>query len=263
MLGKISNAVSTRGTRSVAKAAAARGHGYTERVAVDEVTRTVNGSDVWFDVVEVSASPRIRCGNDGHKYWVIRDDGRPGRRGFIAIEHGLDLPHVVVTSSAFGAKTPTNVVAATGQLALSIASLAADVDASTGDNPNSLFMRKAEQLDTGRRGPFKAHVAKPDASRGQALLTPEATELLAELARSFDVEVRDGWLWAHSSFGDVVTAEDDVWEWTLSSASRLVDLARHWGAGASFGQEWAGYTAERVERPRRLDGALSKRRWEK
>lgn len=194
---------------------------------------------------------------------MIRDDGRPGRRGFIALEHGLDLPHVVVTSSVFGAKTPINVVADTGQFALTVASFAADVDGSGGDNPHSFFMRKAEKLDTPRRGPFTAHVAKPDASRGQALLSSEVTELLAELARSFDVEVRDGWLWAHSSFGDVVTAADDVWEGVLSSTSRLVDLARHWGAGGSFGQERAGCTAERVECPRRLDGALSRRRWEK
>lgn len=263
MLGKISRALTTRGTRTLATAVAERGWPCTERVDAVDVPSTLNGSDVWFDVVEASATPRIRWGNDGHRYWVIREDGRPGRRGFIGLQHGLDLPHTLVVSSKFGAKTPTNLAAATGQFVLDVAALGDEDGGEPLGNSVGAFKDRATELDRPRKIGFRAYTVSEDAKRGQCLLTEETTPLIRDLTLSFDLELRDGWLWAHSLFGDLVTTDDDVWEWTLAETSRLVDLARLWGAGPEFGSQWAGYTSERVQRPRRLDGALSRRRWEK
>lgn len=263
MLGTIANAVSPLGSRSVAKAVAAHGHAHTERVPAGDVPSTVRGSDVWFDVVEVSATPRIVLGNDGHKYWVVRADGRAGRRGFIGLEHGLALPHIMVESQKFGTLSPKNVAAVTGQVVLDVAGSFDEDAGQSSDSGARAFQRRSTELDVPKPRVFKAHTVTEHVDRGQALLTPEARVLLSGLALSFDVEVRDGWIWAHSLFGDLVTDEDDVWEWALSETSRLVDLARLWGAGADFAREWAGYTEAHVERPRRIDGALSKRRWNK
>lgn len=160
----------------------------------------IHGSPVRSDIVENPGPPRVQFGNDGEKHWGTDSGLRPGRRGFVRVDHDLDLP---------------------------------------------------------RRAGFSVHVPEPDADRGQGLMTPEAIEIMGRLGRSFDVEVFGGSLWAYSNYGAITTEDDDVWGWAYSVASRLLDLASLWGADPRLRQAWPDYTRERLERPERLDGALS------
>lgn len=198
--------------------------------------------------------PDIMFGNAGIRFWYR--EGSPDRRGLIVLHHRADLPHMYLSSDAFGSLEPLRAVAMGFAL---LKSFSEHSDAAT----PSAFTASAQKLSVPKDSGFKA-VCEPDrADHGQALLTGEAMPLLSWLARSFDLEVRGDCLIATNNYRDISTDDREVWEWAFSTASRLIDLVRLWGADPDFGACWELYTSEWIERPRKLDGALSLRRWSK
>lgn len=259
MLEKLNLHQPKRVSRAIKAYAEQRGYTYSAKDEPRLADVPIHGSPSRSDIVEAPGAPLVQFGNDGEKHWVTESGLRPGRRGYVRIEHGLDLPHLFATSSNFGALTAKNVVMTTGAVGFGLLGAVPTTEQSTSDyaDPRTVFMKTAVKLELPKRSGFSAHVPEADTEWGQALMTPEAIELMGWLARSFDVEVFDGSLWAFSNYGDITTEDEDVWAWAYSVASRLIDLARVWGRHSEPSQVWPDYTHERVERPERLDGALS------
>lgn len=203
------------------------------------------------DVVEFTGDPQLQWGNSGWKNWI--GDFNPSRRGYVAVSHRLAAPHLYLDSTTFGALSPLNV-----------ASSVIDVlGAFDGDNGGSVsseaqFRSAGRKLSLPKGVGFSAVVEKARADEGEEMvLRSDVMPLLSWLAQSFDVELREGWLIASSAFGDVSTADAEIWDWVFSVTSRMIDLLRLWGAEETVGTSWPGYTSQRVERPKKLDGSLS------
>ncbi len=231
------------------------------------------------DVVQAPGEPYVQFGNHGSKYGLGDDLTKPSRRGYIAVRHSQQVPHLYVEGPVFGALTPGNV-------ASSVIKVLGVIGNDTGQPPAwsfGAFAENSEKIELPRGVGFRAlcwtghgerkknterslgtKVGDQEKLRERALLeaggalpTPEAIRVLTWLCQSFDVELREGWLVAYSSYGDVTTTEDEVWAWVLSAASRLLDLLRIWGAESSLGSAAAWFTEDWVERPKSLDGSLS------
>lgn len=204
------------------------------------------------DVAETVGGLRAQFGNHGTKYWIGDSDNRPSRRGYIAVQHGLQVPRMYLESFAFGAVTPLNVASTV----LNFVSIFDNAEGATSQAPSQVFYRQSETIKLPKGAGFRPQCERGRVEEGRALLTTDAMAILKELARSFDVEVRDGWLLAYSSYGDITTKDPEVWEWAFGATSRMIDLVRLWGADAHFAAEWSHYTAEWVPRPKSLDGTL-------
>lgn len=210
-------------------------------------------SDACKDVVTTAdGAPRIEFGNHGLRYWV-GDDHRPSRRGYIAINHGLAAPHLFFKSGEFGALTTLNVASAT----VTFLSVFDNAEGGSFETPLSAFGERSERLEMPKRIGFAALAEKERLDDARALLTPAVLPLLTELAASFDVEVHDGWIFAYSLYGDVVTDDPAVWAWVFGVASRMLDVVELWD-GPPAAAAFPLYTANRIERPAKLDGSLSR-----
>ncbi len=235
---------------------------------------------VWapLDVVETLGEPYVQFGNHGFKFSIGDDLTKPGRRGYIAVQHAQVVPHLYVEGPTVGALTVKNVAA-------SAIKVLGTFSNDTGSPPGwtfGPFAANSEQIDLPEVTAFRAlcwtghgerkkkprslkkREAAQDEQRekallaaGTTLLNPEAIGVLAWLCQSFDVELRDGWLVAYSAYGDVTTNDDEVWDWVLSAASRLVDLLQIWGIESPRADDFGWYTAKRAERPTSLDGSLN------
>jgi hypothetical protein len=213
-------------------------------------------SDVCKDVVSTTGTTRVEFGNHGWRYWVGDNDFRPSRRGYIAVEHGMACPQMFLESGRFGALTPLNVASA----ALTFLSIFDNEEGASLGSPVQVFGARSERVEMPEGVGFSARVEKGRLDEARGLLGPRAVPLLHELAGSFDIEIRDRWLLAYSLYGDVSTADPDVWAWAFSAASRMLDLVGVWAAAhgdvAGRWSEVPFYTERRGERPAKLDGAL-------
>lgn len=232
-------------------------------------------------VVRGAGTPGLEIGNHGLRFMPGDLDGA-SRRGYVAVRHGLDLPHIFWDSRSPDAATPLNLASK----ALEVAAMLDWSEGAGSESSMSSFRSRSTWLelherlagtDAGSRATRKAaraaaRTAAGEAVRAQgygtrvekgregeaaALLSAEARPVVAGLAESFDVEANGPWLLAHSKFGDLSTRDPRVWAWAFSAASRLVDLAALWGAEVADLRRPGWYTAQRVDRPARLDGALA------
>ncbi|WP_408898011.1 hypothetical protein ACJ5H2_02630 [Nocardioides sp. R1-1] len=238
---------------------------YDPGVKGDLPSLLIGAQSVCKDVVATRGEPKVEFGNHGWRYWKGSDDLVPSRQGYIAVQHGRALPHVLVSfAGAVGAMTPLNLasaaITAVGQLNFE------DVTDSDG-SPFEKFRTKGTRVELPAGAEVTAHTEKGREGEAQELLSGETLAALADLARSFTVEVREGWLLAYSHYGDVSTRDPEVWAWVFSVASRMLDLAQLWrethpaAAGeyvaAGFDERAVPfYTDQRVERPSKLDGSL-------
>lgn len=211
------------------------------------------------DVVATRTEPYVELGNLGPKL-MIGDNFEPHRGGYIAVRHGLPLPHVYLDAGKFGALSPKNVVAA----AITVASFFDESAGGDDDSPLGKFRKAAPRLDLGRgKLNFTARCPKDEADRARALLTGEPLAIANDIATSFDLELCDSWLFAYNNYGEVSTTHADVWAWVFSTASRMIDLmhalAELMPPGttvAAPGRDLPIYTTRHVERPSRVEGSL-------
>lgn len=240
------------------------------------------------DVDPAAGAPHVEIGNHGWRYWKAEGDGSPSRRGYIAIRHGLDLPNMYLDARGPGAAT----VLAAASVAIDVAGFF-DFDRSQPDvTPVDSFRKRATRLELPSSLGFSAYVeagysttarakaelkaefgrkAKAEAkrraqlepeqdaaraARATALIEGPAAPLLSELAASFDVEVDRDWIYAYSNFGELSTLDPEIWAWAFGSASRLIDVLAVWGLDVNATRSHRWYTAESVERPRKVDGEL-------
>ena len=205
------------------------------------------------DVVEFPGGAYVQIANHGWRYGLAGDDLKPARRGFVAVRHALPVPELYVASDVLGALSPFNVMAG-------VVNVVASVGLGGGEGESSSAIRslsrRCSPLDVPDGLRFHVWCDKERMPEGQALLTPDVLALIGEVSTSCDVELNDGWLIAYNAFGDVSTQDEETWTWVLSVASRLGDLLTLWGDGRDFSTAWPWYDAERVERPRKLDGSL-------
>lgn len=244
------------GTQRIAALASSWGWTHDSALSWPEPV-PIGMSSSCFDVVRTVVGPSIAWGNTGEKYW-ISDSGKPGRRGYIAVRHDLDLPDLYLRSTDAGALTVTN-LAARG-LARGLAVFNAIPSAESDPEPGhgiKAFERRSVALAVPASAGFVAHGDKNRAAQGRELLTGESLELLSWVSRSFDVEVHGEWLVAHCNYGDVSTDDPQIWAWVLSVTSRLLDVLDQWGPEGLRADSWARYTSERIERPTSRDGVLS------
>lgn len=238
--------------------------------------------------VSDDGTPYLEIGNHGWRFWKAEDDGSPSRRGYIAIRHDLDLPHMYLASRGPGAAT---VLAA----ASTVVNVAGYFDLGSQDpttTPVDDFRRRATKLELPPSSGFAAYVEagysttgrskaelrrqfgrkaraegkllaarepELDAARAAAaaaLLDGPAASQLSLLADSFDIEVEREWIFAYSSFGELSTLDPEIWAWAFGSASRLVDVLEAWGAKLPGARDRPWYTAEHIERPQKVEGEL-------
>lgn len=198
-------------------------------------------------------TPTLEFGNHGSPIWAL-ESNEPTRRGYIAIQHDLELPHTYVTSNGPGTIS-VEIIAATAITIMGIFS--ADRSEFSGFTPVETFRcdsAKLEMLPTDCG--FNAHAEPTRKGEAHTLLTGTALPLVSHLAGSFDLELRDKWLFAYGYFGDLSTLDPEVWAWALSIASRMFDLLNEWRTREYAGPERGWYTSEWIERPSKLDGAL-------
>lgn len=247
--------------------------------------------DASMTLISGHAPQRFEFGNHGWRFWKGEGDGSPSRRGYIAIRHGLALPHLYLDANGPGAATllaaASTVVNAAGFFdfertsvdesavdAFRKRAVALDLPTSAGftayvdaGRPSERTAAAGRKAPFGRNSPFgrksqaraadeAAAARAEDLAAAEALLTGPAGPLLAELADSFDVEVEENWVFAYSTFGELSTLEPEIWAWAFGSASRLVDVLEIWGLDATELRQQAWYTSDRIERPARVDGAL-------
>ena len=152
--GMLESALDSR-TKELIQVAAAHGFAYLGRgdrgeLAVEGMLLDIPGNRESNDVVELTGDLSIQVGNNGWKYGPVDDDLRPSRRGYIAIQHRLEVPHMLAETKSFGAKSVLNVGSAVLRFALGWSS------ESDLDNPISSFGRDCEKpplprtLDSGR-----------------------------------------------------------------------------------------------------------------
>lgn len=257
----------SRGAGSIEEFARANGLDYDAGVKGDLPSLLIGAQSVCKDVVATRDEPKVEFGNHGWRYWKGSDDLVPSRQGYIAVRHGRALPHVLVSfaGGAVGAMTPLNLasaaITAVGQL-----NIQEDVTDNDG-SPFEKFRTKGVRVDLPADAGLTAHTEQGREGEAQALLSGEAVPVLADLARSFTVEVREGWLLVYSHYGDVSTKDPEVWAWVFSVASRMLDLAQLWRqthppaegeyVAAGFDERSVPfYTDQRVDRPSKLDGSL-------
>ncbi|MFT4264691.1 MAG: hypothetical protein QM572_14990 [Nocardioides sp.] len=205
------------------------------------------------DVAATEGEPRVELGNHGTRLSLQSDDFVPSRQGYVAVRHGLALPHLLVGySGTVGAMTPLNVA----NTALTLLSSFDENRAGVEGSGLWRFQQRAEEIALPPDAGFRAYAEAGDVPAARALLGGPAGSTVATLAGSFALEVDDGWTMAYSFFGDLVTDDAEVWDWALSVASRVVDLARLWGAGPAFGEDLPFYTEQTIARPSKLDGSL-------
>lgn len=217
------------------------------------------------DLVTFAGRPEVEFGNCGSSFSVDFDH-LPPRFGFIAVRHGLDLPLLTASfHGVVGAKTIGNV----GTLALNVLGTLAADSSDHAPGPYARFRAGSVTLLRARSDGVTVNAAEQDEAAARALLTPPVVAELTELSRSFLVEIRRDWAFAHSFYGDVSTTDPEVWAWVFSVASRMLDLTHGWQQAwppldptvpgrAPDPRAVPFYTAQRVPRPRRLDGVLSR-----
>lgn len=217
------------------------------------------------EIVRFVGDPVIEFANHGSRVDTVTDDFMPPRMGYIAVRHGLAVPHVVASfRGVLGAKTAANVATAT-----------LSVLGRFNANANAFrVLRLGRFIDDGARVSAEQERPKLTTTEGEQaraleLLTPTVRSELHDLTESFAVEIRDEWVLAYSYFGDVTTTDPEVWAWVFSSASRLIDLVALWREGwppvdagvptrALDLREIPFYTSRRLPHPSRLDGVLSR-----
>lgn len=229
-------------------------------------------------VLDDEGTTYLEIGNHGWRYWLGEDDGSPSRRGYIAMRHGLDLPHMYLDRRGPGAATAL-------AAASTVINVAGFFDPERSDPSLTAvdrFRHRALRLDLPTALGFTAYVeregapdkksfgrkAKAEAAREAEILDDRrtatalplidgsASALLSELAESFDIEIDREWVFLYSAFGELSTLDPEIWAWAFGAASRLTDLLAIWGedVGDRRGRTW--YTADRIQRPRKADGEL-------
>lgn len=196
-------------------------------------------------------TPRIEFGNHGFRFLLHENDLSPTRRGYIAIRHDLEAPHMFLRSHTPGAMTPLAV-------ASPVVNFLGAFDFERSDPAHTsldVFRERAAILDDLPDAPYRAYVEPGLEDQARTLLVGSAAPHLAELSESFDVENDGGWLFAYSYFGDVSTVDPESWAWAFAAASRMLDVLEAWGADYSSARlPWR--TERVVRRPKHLDGAL-------
>lgn len=107
--------------------------------------RGLNIRDTCKDVVEFDGETRIQWGNCGWKYWVGGSDFKPSRRGYIAVQHSLELPHLYVDSGSTGALSALNV---TSHVLTFVGGFSSEAPSES--SPAARFMSDGERLPTPR-----------------------------------------------------------------------------------------------------------------
>lgn len=196
-------------------------------------------------------TPRIEFGNHGFRFLLHESDLSPTRRGYIAIRHDLQLPHMLLRSHTPGAMTPIAV-------ASPVVNFLGAFDFERTDPSHTAldaFRERAVILDDLPDAPFKAYLEPGHEDHARNLLAGDAAPHLADLSRSFDIENDGGWLLVYSYFGDISTVDPETWAWAFAAASRMLDVLEVWGADYSAAHlPWR--TGRVVKRPKHLDGAL-------
>lgn len=216
------------------------------------------------DLVAFAGHPEVEFGNYGSKY-SLSLDYLPARFGYIAVRHGLDLPLVVAGFKGLvGAKTVANVTS----MAINVLG-AFDTQGDPVTGPYDRFRSEGVEILQSKKDGVAARSAKGAEAAARELLTGPAVAELADLTRSYTVEIRPDWMYAYSFYGDLCTTDPEVWAWAFSCASRMIDLASLWRQGwppvdASVPvrppdlREIPFYTPQRVPRPGKVDGVFSK-----
>lgn len=211
-------------------------------------------------VVRTRGEPIIEIGNSGHRHALSSADLKPGRRGYAAIAHHLDLPQVWVDARTIGPKSAANLA----QASLAVGRHLWDMVPSEGepsghfDSPAWVFRSTGTRLELPGRRAYSVWCRAEDAERAQALLTAEALDLIGWLTQWFDLEIHQNWLLAHCNHGDLATADDQTWQWALSVVSACADLLAGWGDPTAT--HWAHHTSVRAERPDRPRGRSDRRK---
>jgi hypothetical protein len=148
--------------------------------------------------------------------------------GYVAVRHGLDLPHLVLDARANDATPPAGSrVYAKKQ---SYSSLDANYRGSGSATPMTWVRALVEPLDLGPQVDqhTRVFVEKGRGEEARRFLTGTALQYFLGVAQHFDAEIVDGWALLYLYGAEVSGTDPDRWAWAFSVASRLLDQVEAW-----------------------------------
>lgn len=173
------------------------------------------------------------------------DAGESDCWGYVAIRHGLSLPHVVVDARANdadgGGADSARPVTSLGEGSM------------VSSSPLASSPHRLKRLDVGgaASGRFMAWAPKGTEEQARPFVGGQALTLVESLVDTFDVEFVDGWVFLYGYYLDISSEEADRWAWVFSVASRVLDQLAAWG-GPAAPVDAPFYTRGRVPRPASL-----------
>jgi hypothetical protein len=174
--------------------------------------------------------------------------------GYVAIRHGLGLPHLVLDARANDAAPPrgSRLYAKKGHHT----SLTQNYRGSDSSTPMGSVGTEVRLLDLGAEvgQHFATYCEAGREAESRAFLTAELS-VMTDLTRVFDVEVTADWIFLYAYGIEVVTDEPDRWLWIFSVTSQVLDRVQVWGRArdAPVIEEFPHfYTEARLERPATL-----------
>ena len=163
--------------------------------------------------------------------------------GWVGIRHGLDLPHVVLDARANDAGKPDR----RGRVVTSLTEHARGSKAALETVQAPLT---AVSLGGGSDERFQAWVETAREKEAVDLLIGPLRSVAEESARTFDVELVEGWTFLYGYALNVSTTDPDRWAWLFSLASRWLDVIMPRMSTADRALEPAPfYTRETRQRP--------------
>ncbi|HSX66539.1 hypothetical protein [Nocardioides sp.] len=243
-------------SQSIERFAVANGLQYAGTSRPGDEEHPISGAAVsrWVttceDVVRWDGPQRVEFGNSGR---AISVNLKPTRFGFIAVEHGIELPDFRLTSRSLGTISPARAVSiglGVGAMVLS-AIPGGDGDFGTPMGKAPATSRSDKRLDRSRDLGYDVWLAPEDEERVEAFLRGSG-DFWKLLSASFDVHVADGWLVLESLHGDLATLQPADWAWAFSTASRVLDQIGAWSGDAavvSAARRATFYTELQVGRP--------------
>lgn len=163
--------------------------------------------------------------------------------GWVGIRHGLDLPHVVLDARANDARKPN-------RRGRTVTSLTEHGKGSKGVLHTARTPLSAVSLGGEADQAFQVWVEDARQQEAVELLSGPLLSVAEESARSFDVELVEGWTFLYGYCLQVSTKDPDRWAWLFSLASRWLDvLTPRMPAGERAAGPAPFYTRETRERP--------------
>ncbi len=201
-------------------------------------------------VVSYPSVPQVEFGNYGWRYLPSDLNEHPNRRGYVAVQHGMDLPEVFTQDTSL--RDRPSLLGMASKVIEIVDFFDPDSPVDSRDEGGAGPPYPYQRLDLPPGHEFVAWAEKKRYDEASGLVTGYAFRLLAEIATSFDIEMQGGWLFVYSHHGELSTLDPDTWAWAFSVASRMLDIVDLWGA--DFGGDRSDvpfYTTHRIERPAR------------